>query len=70
MKEIKKNYKNKHETIIIKKVVKKKHKNFRKILKKVCRKKLSNRENYIKREYGRNRYMNISEGDQEKLKEY
>ena len=53
------------------KVVKKKQKNIMKIMKKGNKPiQLSNEENDMKREYGRNQYRNMSEEDKQKLKIY
>ena len=73
--ETKKNYKKKYETVIINKVKKAKEyhqKNKEKLQEKPQNKynKLFNKENDIRKEYGRNRYRNMSEEDKQRLKGY
>ena len=68
----KKGCKNKHDIVIIKKLVRKEQKNIIEIAKKTCKKKHEiNIENYLmkkKTEYVRNQYRNMPEEDRQKIK--
>ena len=73
--ETKKNYKKKYETVIINKVKKAKeyHQKNKEKLQEIPQNKynkLFNKENDIRKEYGRNRYRNMSEEDKQRLKGY